>query len=627
MASCALLATLIADVAAPPLAPLTRGAPPAEGLPTAPAEVAGRYELRATLDPQAHRLAGEGTIELVNRSRVAIDHAWFHLYLNAFESAETVFQRGPALGFRGGASGLGGKVEVHRLVVPAWGSGDLWPHGATTPGDPDDRTDIRVPLGRFVAPGEVVRFSIEWTAQLPPITLRTGWDGTFHMVGQWFPKLAKLEPDGTFAHFPFERLSEFYADFANYDVRITTPRGFVVGATGVQVAEREVDAGVERRFVQPGVHDFAFAAWDRFRELRRAHRGVALRCLYPPGGEAAAAREMETAVRGLDLLGARWGAYPYDTLTLVHPPATAREAGGMEYPTLVTTGGPWWGPFAGARFAELVTIHELGHQWFQGLLASNEREHPFLDEGLTTFAEMDAMDELAPPGSSASLVLGLPLATEPWHRALGAAASRRTRIAQPARAFASGGDFGALVYGRTATILRTLDRVHDGAVRRALGVYARRHRFGHPTPEDLLRVVREEVGDDAATVLSAALFEQGSIDVSLESVTWREGREGTEVDVTLARAGALVLPVDVDVFDASGTAHRARWDGRGARSTLTVRLPSPPRFVLVDPEHRLLLDDDLLDGAWSSRTGPPIAGRTLGGSSFLARVALAVLAP
>lgn len=627
VASCALLAALLADVVAPDLAPATTTPIPTEPLPQRPLRSAGRYELRVALDPVTHRLVGEGTIDLVNVARSAIDHVWVHLYLNGFESERTVFQRGPSLGFRGGGGGVGGRIDVRRFAVPAWGAEDLWPHDATTPGEPDDRTDIRVPLGRSVAPGEVVQFEVAWDATLPPVSLRTGWQGSFHMAGQWFPKLAKLEPDGTFAHFPFERLSEFYADFTDWDVTITTPPSFVVGATGVLTEERPHGSNVARRFVQDGVHDFAFAAWDQFREVRAEHRGVAIRCLHPPGGEAAAAREVEVAVRGLDVLGARWGKYPFATLTLVHPPAAAAEAGGMEYPTLITTGGPWWGPLAGARFAELVTVHELAHQWFQGLLASNEREHPFLDEGLTTYAEMDAMDVLVPPGSSASLVLGLPLATTPWYRAAGIGAARRTAIGRAPRDFPSGGDYGALVYGRTATILRTLDRVHGGAVQRALEVYARRHRFGHPTPDDLVRAVREEAGDEAASALSTALFDRGWIDVSLEGVTWRATDGGFDVDVAVARAGPLSLPVDIEVLDEAGASHRARWDGRAETATVTLRLPAPPRFAVVDPEHHLLLDDDLLDGTWAARAAPPVAGRTLGATSFLARAALAVLGP
>lgn len=628
VASLMTVGALAADVTHPGLAADAPPPPAPEDVASAPLAGAGRYTLRATLDPGTHRITGTGTIELRNTSRAPLDHVFVHLYLNAFESDRTVFQRGPGEGFRGGVAATGGSIEVTRLAVPAWGDENLWPVGATTPGHPEDRTDIRVPLPRAIAPGEVVQFAVAWAAALPPVSLRTGWAGSFHMAGQWFPKIAKLEPDGSFAHFPFERLSEFYADFVDWDVRVITPATFTVGATGELVEERTEGDRVERRFVQDGVHDFAFAAWDRFEEVRAEHRGVVLRCLHPPGLEASAARQVEIARRGLDVLGARWGRYPFRTLTLVHPPREAPEAGGMEYPTLITTGGPWWSPWVGTRHAELVTVHELAHQWFQGMIASNEREHPFLDEGLTTFAETDAMDVLVPDGSSASIALGLPLATEPWQRGFAIGPARRSRVAAPSRDFATGGEYGALVYGRTSVILRTLDRVHGGAVGRALGVYARRFRFAHPTPDDLVRVVREEVGDDAAETLRRALFERGWIDVAIDDVaTTPAASGGFDVAITLSRQGTLVLPVEVEVAAADGSLHRATWDGAGASTTLALHLPAAPRFARLDPEVALLLDDDLLDGAWAARPAPPVAWRSLGAGGFAARALLGLLAP
>src|SRR5262249_38661943 len=114
------------------------------------------------------------------------------------------------------------------------------------PGD-EDETDARIPLPREIPPGETVTLEVAWKDTLPTIVERTGYDGSFHMVGQWFPKIAKLESDGTFAHFPFHHLGEFYADFGTYDVTVDVPQGFVVGATG-PVTETKNEGGrhVER---------------------------------------------------------------------------------------------------------------------------------------------------------------------------------------------------------------------------------------------------------------------------------------------------------------------------------------------------------------------------------------------
>ena len=101
----------------------------------------------------------------------------------------------------------------------------------------------------------------------------------------------------------------------------------------------------------------------------------------------------------------RYGRYPYEVLTLVHPPFSAAEAGGMEYPTFITTGGPWYGP-PGLYEIEITALHEFGHQYFYGLIATNEDEWPFLDEGLNSYAEQLAMGAWLGPGSGGE-ALGL----------------------------------------------------------------------------------------------------------------------------------------------------------------------------------------------------------------------------
>src|SRR5262249_55780240 len=143
-----------------------------------------------------------------------------------------------------------------------------------------------------------------------------------------------------------------------------------------------------RRYVQEDVHDFAFTAWAGFRELQAKSEdgAVAIRCLYPPGFDEAARVEVEAARCGLTYFGKADGRYPSTTLTLVHPPDGADEAGGMEYPTLITTGGPFYLPYTGAHGIELLTLHELGHQWFYGLVATDEHAWPFLDEGVNSYA-------------------------------------------------------------------------------------------------------------------------------------------------------------------------------------------------------------------------------------------------
>src|SRR5207253_63210 len=113
---------------------------------------------------------------------------------------------------------------------------------------------------------ESIELDVVFDDKLPSVIARTGYSGTFHFVAQWFPKIARLEPDGTWAHFPFHKLSEFYADFGSYDVTITVPESYVVGATG-PVTETRVEQGWRtERHVETNIHDFAWTAWNEYQQ-------------------------------------------------------------------------------------------------------------------------------------------------------------------------------------------------------------------------------------------------------------------------------------------------------------------------------------------------------------------------
>lgn len=573
------------------------------------------YSLTAKLDPIAHTVAGQGTLRWTNTSEVPVRELWFHLYLNAFKNQRSVFLREPLGAGRGGGPVADwGTIDVRRLF---WreANAELWT-GAELhrPGD-DDETDARVPLPRTVAPGETITLEMTWDDKLPSVVERTGYHGSFHFVGQWFPKIARLEVDGTWAHFPFHRLSEFYADFGRYDVTLDVPSTFVIGATGPATEQRvEGDRRIERH-VQSDIHDFAWTAWDGFRVHEEVIAGVAVRALYPRGYDRIVARELDSIRFALPHFNERYGTYPYSVLTVVHPPEGADESGGMEYPTLITTGGPWWTPGA-AHSIEAVTIHEFGHQYFYGLLASNENAWPFLDEGLNSFAEHEAMGTWLGAGSLWD-GLGLRIDYLGVDATFSDAPSLVEPVGQPASEFDSFDNYGRLVYLRTAAVLSTLRRVYGSETfDRTLGAYTRRARFTHPTPEDFFGAMEAGLGKSAGENLRAAILDKGWVDYQVlglasypvgvaAGIFDRDGKRetvapqpndarkpGTAHDgwVLLARKGTLAFPVDIDVTFEDGSTQRVQWDGQGDTTRLAVRGASPVRSVFVDPERRVLID-------------------------------------
>jgi hypothetical protein len=616
------------------------------------AEPIASYTLRATLDPESHTIHGEGSVTWKNASTKPISELWFHLYLNAFKNQSSVFLRTPVGGFRG--SGLPddwGTIDVRELRWDDGGeSHDLWVNAEPRrPGD-DDETDARVPLPRSVAPGETITLSMRWDDKLPSVVERTGYDGSFHMVAQWFPKLARLEPDGTFVHFPFHHLGEFYADYGTYDVTIDVPEKYVVGASGVRTeSKHEGGRRVERR-VQADIHDFAWTAWDEFGEREETIDGVKVTVLYPRELGDIAERELAALRFALPHFRGRYGRYPYDVLTVVHPPRTAAEAGGMEYPTLITTGDVWASP-RGVLLPEIVTIHEFGHQYFYGLLGSNEVKWPFLDEGINSYAEVQALTAWrGGPGSAIDLPF-LKVDLTWTHAERARHGVHDERLAQPAWAFATGTAYGALVYSRTAAILETMRRVYgDDAMSRVMATYARRYRFAHPTPEDFVATVRAELGEAGANALRIALFDKGWIDFAViamsshiarrpagifdvagrrETVPSSARGEGVhEGWVLVKRRGTLRMPVEIELVSEDGTRQRIPWDGEADSFRVPYAGSSPLRAALVDPDSRVVIDEDATNN-FATAVGRAKGGapRTLERVTYWAELLESALSP
>lgn len=613
--------------------------PPPGGWPAIPehADEVVSYVLHAKLDPVAHTIDGRGTITLRNASSAPLSDLRLHLYLNAFEGERTIFKRARVGAFRGDrAGGAPGSIEVKRLALAGQ---DLWPkrvfvsHAGESPQDPErpkahgeaeallDRTDVRVPLPSPVEPGASITLEVEFVDRLPEVTERTGYDGSFHFAGQWFPKLARLEPDGTWASFPFHHLAEFYADYGKFDVTIDVPASYTIGASGpTSSSSVEGDRRVERH-VLGDVHDFAWTAWDRFVVREAKLEGVDVKVLAPPGYEAAVERELLSVEHALRDKNARFGPYPYPVLTVVHPPAGADEAGGMEYPTLITTGGPWW-PNHGTHEIEAVTIHELGHQWFYGLVGTHEVEWPAGDEGFNSFADDLALTRMFGPGGAVSLG---PLRVDTIAiTRRGAMPPFDEPIFQPAWRFATGRSYAARVYAATAAALETLRNIY-GPERfdTAMGVWTRQYRFRHPTPGDFFRVLGEHVGPECAEAARTMLTTPFGYDVYVEAITSERKAKGSSEwasSAWIGRRGALDVPVDVELRFADGSRARrtirfprpAQPDAPAAKSEATATStwyrvdadgPSALVAAIVDPDLALVIDRDRLDNFASTLAG------------------------
>ena len=580
-----------------------------------PAPRVADYTLTATLDPVGHTVRADGTIRWTNPSTVAVSELWLHQYLNGFAGPRTYFMR-----TRSGDAWPAHPPRWGRLAVESLRTADgvdLLATATHDPAVPDDTSQLHVALPRAVPPGASITLAVRFTATLPEAVARTGYHGTFHMVAQWFPKVAVLERDGTWSHFPFHANSEFYADFGQYDVRIRYPRGYVVGATGPRVeGPALVDGLMEERHVIEGVHDFAFAAWNRFRRADRTIGRVNVHVLHAPGDERSAARSLEVMAGALPAFERRFGEYPYRVLTIVLPPPGAEATAGMEYPTLITTGAQWWLPRR-VRDVEYVTLHEFGHQYFYGMVASNEHRYPFLDEGFCEYATARVMEDLFGRGGP---IVDLPLAgprfdTWAWEALGSAGVAHPLPLDLGADEYPSWGRYGEHVYSRTAIVLRTLERrVGTRVFAATLRAYVDRARYTHPTPEAFYAVVRERLGAPWEAFVRTAFETPWRYNLAVtEAVSARDPGGRWRGRAVIDREGPFALPVNVVFTDVRGRRRVVRIPNDRPVTVVPYEGDAALRSVSVDPEDTIPLELRRLDNARMAheRTAPvlPLVGR------------------
>lgn len=598
------------------------------------------YRIQARLDPEKHTVDGQQQLTWRNRSDRPVSAVFLHLYLNAFEGeGSTFFTERRTLAAHGGSRG------TDAVKKGEWGYIDLgdveqdgaplkWRYVHPDGGPETDHTVVRVDLAQPVPAGASVTLDMNFHSQLPRVIERTGYVGRFHLVAQWFPKIGVLElpgergvtePRWNVHEFHFN--SEFYADFGEYDVRITLPKDYVVGAVGEQQGEPTPEGNeLTWHFIQGDVHDFAWMAAPGYATLDGEYTGpgspkVKVRVIYPPEYKASAAPALKASLDSLAYFSSTLGPYPYKTLTAIIPPFNATEAGGMEYPTFFTADS--YRKVAPKTLDEFlldfVTIHEFGHGYFYGLLASNEFEEPMLDEGLNEYWD-DRM--LRERNQSVYLTTPLwkffgieaPIAPFQLERMLARLRRPADPLGQNAWNRLSSANY-ATVYSRTATAMHDLEeRLGKDVMEKAFRQYYATWHFRHPSIADLQATLSDASGkpEVVAQVFNQFVFGTDRIDDRVSDIVSEE---------VLPLAGTVVKDgrrgeVDGESIDASVEKQRADWKkahkdaapGTGPfpwKTTVTVwrdgaRVPQTLKVTFMDGSERTVRWDD--DRRWARFT-------------------------
>ncbi len=583
------------------------------------------YEIDARLDPSTHQLTGQETITWRNRSAEPQSTLWFHLYWNAFKNDRSTFYReAKAMGgvrdedasspsFPEREKDEWGYSNVKVLRVK--GGADLLPTLRFEHPDDDnteDQTVFTVTLPEPVPPGGRVTLELHWEARVPLVIARAGRSKSgFYLMGQWFPKLGVLEvPPERGVTSPrwnchqYHSASEFYADFGTYDVRLTVPQAMKVGATGVQVERKEnPDGTVTLRYHQDDVHDFAWTASERFEVLEDVFRSpglpeVAITVLVDKKHQRSGPQLMESAKASLEHFGRWWYPWPYPHLTVVSPPTDGTAAGGMEYPTFITGIGREE-PGEPRDFIIWETVaHEFGHNYWQGILASNEFEESWLDEGINSYGTYKlalAEDLRADPAhffpGPLRYLVG-PLFSMDWDerdRMRGTPTLRENSpILQTSWKYRTRGDYSRNSYSRPQVTLHALEQlVGEETMARIMRTYVERWKFRHPRSEDFFAVVNEVSGQDLGWFFDTFFRGTGTLDYSVSSLSCQKvtGKKGlfddgqgghalveresgnkddavNRCEVQVSRLGDVRVPVQVKATFEDGTQQVERWDGQ-----------------------------------------------------------------
>jgi hypothetical protein len=599
------------------------------------------YTITARLDPASRELSGDQLLTWRNIASIPATSLRFHLYYNAWRNTRSTWIREQV---------LAGDTSAAERPESDWGWIDITSlklvgttgapvdvtqslrYIAPDDGNAEDRTVVEVPLSAPVAPGQTINVQIAWSSRVPRTFARTGAIGSYFFLAQWFPKIGVLQDNGWNCH-QFHARTEFFSDFGVYDVRLTVPAAWIVGATGAERGRRDGgDRTTTHSYYAEDVHDFAWTTSpDYVERLERFNEPglppVAMRLLLQPEHTSQATRHFTAARAALKYYGEWFGPYPYENITIVDP-AWQSGADGMEYPTLLTAGARWIAPQRVAE-PEGVTVHEAGHQFWYGIVATNEFEHAWMDEGLDTFSTARVMDQFFGPQYYSKRFFGgfvpwtftdLRLSREVDGNRLGSyrLASHGDVQSTPSWRYWPG-TAGAITYDKTALWLHTLERMLGWeTLQRILSTYFNRYAFQHPEPRDFFAVANEVSGRDLTPFFdqvyrSASVFDYGvdlfeSVAVTDRGYFGDGGRQTFNANLqpgdydpskgvvryrttlVVRRFGDGILPVDVRILFENNEDVRLRWDGRDTWKLFQVDRPVRAVSAQVDPERVLLLD-------------------------------------
>lgn len=625
------------------------------------------YDIDAVLYPETHIVSGEMTAWWVNNSEMPVGEAMMHMYLNAFSSNMSTFnsRSSVAVGGRWSPSGNDGWGWVKIRSMADGQGNDL--NGAMSFVSPDDgniydKTVLRVDLPEPIAPGDTLRLKITFDSKLPSPIVRTGYADDFFFVGQWFPKfgvyetagMRQREADGWNCH-QFHSNSEFYANYAVYNISVTLPKEYVTGSGGMLIEEIDLSENMKKIIWRAeDIVDFAWTAWPGYKVLTKKWNDVDITLLTTAKGLTKADAQFEAVIYALEYLGERVGPFPWPHLTFVDPPLAGAGAGGMEYTTLFTSSGGGFIP-SFIKMAEMVTIHEFGHSYFMGIMASNEFEEPWLDEGVNSYWEQRIVDHYYGDGYG--------LVKLPFLKMSDRGQGRIGYITSPSRSIATNdlpswmyphNTYSMMSYSKAAVWLHTLEGIiGTETMDNVFREYYRRWSFRHPSGRDFIAVVNDVVrkehgdrfGENMNWFFDQVLYGSGVCDYRLSGISNTKIRsysgiiEGDSVTymssdrkndtlylsrVSMERLGEVTLPVEVLIGFDNGDEVLETWDGKASFKDFEYTGTRKAVWAKIDPQDKIDLDVNRINNSYTDKTDRTASRRMTNKFIFLVQMMISM---
>ncbi len=516
-----------------------------QGLAQHPWQQAVKYEMDIRLDPSEHRMEGKQILTYYNNSPDTLHQVFYHLYFNAFQPGSMMDQRSQALPDPDKRIGdriaklKKEEIGFHQVLSLQQNGKGLY---FVVQG-----TILQAQLKEALLPGDSAVFEMRFTSQVPVQIRRSGRnnaEGIDYTMTQWYPKIAAYDHRGWHPDPYVAR--EFYAPFGDFSVRITLPGDYRLGATGVlqepskfwRVSDTLEEGALRMQylstddeerswhFVANRVHDFAWAADTEYEHLiYPAHDSLDLHFYFLDQYADTWLRLPAYTKRFFLEMNQRFGAYPYPQFSVIQG-----GDGGMEYPMCTMLKGT-------GKLPGLIGVmaHESAHSWFYGVLASNENDYPWLDEGFTSFAEDEVLNSFRPEPQ-----------TNPHQRAYRLHAyylsqeERSEPLSTPADAYRKNRSYGINSYARGQVFLAQLRYIlGDTLFQKGMLRYYREWSFRHPAPEDFLRIMEKTSGLQLDWYLAYWVHSLKPIDYGIAEVRALKG--GTAV--TLENLGEMPMPL------------------------------------------------------------------------------------